>query len=505
MSHPSSALIRVVLSQKELQIEPGQRGELLVTIQNLSEIVDQYAIEMDGLDPSWYTIPIPEVSLFPQDQERVRISLHPPSGPQAQAGTYDFTVSVASRENPTEETAVSATLDVLATPTLDVELSPQKASSRRDGAFQVKLANPSNVDLTIDLFAADPEGACIYQFQSQRVSLGAGQSREVSLTVTPKTRPHHGEVRHYDFTVRAVPTMAPAQARTVTGSLEHRSTLPKWALPAGIVAILLLFCGSATFAGYVFLGDDVRELMARLRGGRPTATEVVFDSPLPEVQATADDLAAEKIVSPTTSTPTNTPTTGPTPTPSPTNVPTDVPTQSPTLTPAPSPTPTHTPTPAPTDTPTMTPTPCPLVPASAFTVAWGEVRDRVGCPARPEIWIWAAEEPFEGGYMIWRGDTQRIYALYDDGTWQDFADTWHEGDPEYTCPEVGPTDSPPTPKRGFGKVWCLNSHVRDKLGWALEKEQGTERWVQDFDRGKMVHIYGVGTVALYDDGTWSSF
>lgn len=65
-----SALIRVLLSQKELQIEPGQRGELLATIQNLSEIVDQYSVEVEGLLPSWYSVPVSGVSLFPQDQER---------------------------------------------------------------------------------------------------------------------------------------------------------------------------------------------------------------------------------------------------------------------------------------------------------------------------------------------------------------------------------------------------------------------------------------------------
>jgi uncharacterized membrane protein len=46
-----SALIRVALSQKELEIEPGQEGEVAVTVQNLSEIAEQYRVEVEGLDP----------------------------------------------------------------------------------------------------------------------------------------------------------------------------------------------------------------------------------------------------------------------------------------------------------------------------------------------------------------------------------------------------------------------------------------------------------------------
>jgi len=106
--------------------------------------------------------------------------------------------------------------------------------------------------------------------------------------------------------------------------------------------------------------------------------------------------------------------------------------------------------------------------------------------------------------MVWREDTRDIYALSDDGSWQQFADTWHEGDPEYLCPDVGPSTSPPTPQRGFGKVWCMNPGVRDKLGWASEREKGGNRWVQDFDRGVMIRTDHVGIAVLTDDGTWHS-
>jgi uncharacterized membrane protein len=253
-----SALIRVVLSHEELQIEPGQTGEFLVTVQNLSEIVDQYSIEVDGLDPSWCTIPTSGVSLFPQDQDRARIFLHPLVGSEAQAGKHDFMVRVTSRQNPTERTSVPAILEVLPTLSLEVELAPQRATSTRDGVFQVRLGNPSNVDLTVALSAMDAEEGCLYRFEPQQVNLGAGQSRTVPLRVTPKARPPRGEARRYDFTVRAVPTTAQMEAHAVKGSLEHRSAIPKWALPAGIIAVLLLCCGSVSVAGLAYCGGDIR-------------------------------------------------------------------------------------------------------------------------------------------------------------------------------------------------------------------------------------------------------
>ena len=172
-----------------------------------------------------------------------------------------------------------------------------------------------------------------------------------------------------------------------------------------------------------------------------------------------------------------------------------------TTTPA-SPTPTQRP-----PTPTPTPT-CALTPAEVFANAWNDpaVRKRIGCPINQEHIAWIAEEKFEGGYMFWRKDTDRIYALYDDHTWQNFADIWQEEkDPEYPCPEVAPSTSPPTPKRGFGMIWCLELNVRRKLGQAMEEEKGADQWVQDFEEGMMIRSDMVGIGILYNDGYWQSY
>ena len=88
------------------------------------------------------------------------------------------------------------------------------------------------------------------------------------------------------------------------------------------------------------------------------------------------------------------------------------------------------------------------------------------CPADRRL-VPAAFQAFERGFMIWRGDTRRIYALYQDGSWQEFADTWTASDPD-------PSGEPPAglvkPVRGFGKVWAQNSGA-SRLGWATGNEQ----------------------------------
>ena len=213
-----SAVIRVVLSRNELQIEPGQRGELSLTIQNLSEIVDQYNLEVEGLDAAWLTLSPPRISLFPQDEGQVTIKLHPPE--TARAGTYDFAVKVVSRENPVEWSRAQATLDVTPVFLFDVSLSPQRKSIvEAEATFDLELTNPGNVDLTLDFSATDPEAGCAYRFDPSQATVEAGGKEQVQLTVTPGQAAQE-EGRLYTFTVTAAPVDAPGRARTVSGQLH---------------------------------------------------------------------------------------------------------------------------------------------------------------------------------------------------------------------------------------------------------------------------------------------
>ena len=83
--------------------------------------------------------------------------------------------------------------------------------------------------------------------------------------------------------------------------------------------------------------------------------------------------------------------------------------------------------------------------------------------------ISAAYEPFESGFMIWRGDNDMIYVMLNTG----------EVKPLYSARGLADnpvTDTPPAgrtkPVSGFGRVWGSYTDVRAALGWALDAEQG---------------------------------
>lgn len=129
-----------------------------------------------------------------------------------------------------------------------------------------------------------------------------------------------------------------------------------------------------------------------------------------------------------------------------------------------------------------------------------------GCPGAPAHFANGAQQPFESGYMVWvddlgPGGEAGIYVLYDDDVfsprWDFFTDAWEEGEP--LC-DVG--EAPPglyQPERGFGKLWCEQESVRDRLGWATEPETGGyETAVQRDSAPKYTTLY----VRAADGNVW---
>lgn len=146
-------------------------------------------------------------------------------------------------------------------------------------------------------------------------------------------------------------------------------------------------------------------------------------------------------------------------------------------------------TPGPEESASPTPTPplpvtaadCPAAP-DYFEDLWSERLSQLGCPVASYT-APMVEQSFEGGWMFWRGDTRHIYALPLAHPYARFDDAWDESQPIYSCPDLFPSQTPPTPHRGFGLVWCNQPLVRKLLGNATSSEGLFEATLQEFETG----------------------
>ncbi len=209
-----------------------------------------------------------------------------------------------------------------------------------------------------------------------------------------------------------------------------------------------------------------------LSAATASATRVLSPTPTPLFVPAATDTAsatqrsgAERI------TPTLPPSKTPTRTPTPTR------TSSPTATPSVTPN-ISLPTLSPTVLPGVVPIPTAIPtnpPAQNCSVPWFFGNSQpASCPLNPPLVSPGSMRQFQGGYMIWVGMQDAIYALYLSATpprWQVFNDTFQEGMPET---DSNFDNAPPgtwQPQRGFGLVWRSQPGVKDRLGWALTEDE----------------------------------
>jgi hypothetical protein len=156
-----------------------------------------------------------------------------------------------------------------------------------------------------------------------------------------------------------------------------------------------------------------------------------------------------------------------------------------------------------------------------FAHVWaavGGAGGRLGNPvAEAVLDRWMADQTFQQGLTIWRNNesvpANYIYVLLYEGgtdesqgtTWMQFEDLWHEGMSHFSCAEAE-ANGDLGPVRGFGKVWCEETVVRDGLKQPLTIEQGANGGFQDFEGGTMVWLARLGYVYVLDDaGGWQRF
>jgi len=225
--------IEVTVAPITFTLTAGDTIEATATIRNLGQSVDQLTLSIDGLDPDWYTLPVSSVALFPNDQDNLKIILHPPKTAETKGGSYPFRINVISQENPDEKSVVALAIEIQAVPEVELNLSPPTISGRK-GTYQIIANNPGGRETTLRLTASDDRGRLRYNLHLESLTVPGGGRSETTLDVQlswPTFFFSGGE--EFDFQVSATLPEA-AEARTINGQLVHTpwyKSLPRIRLP----------------------------------------------------------------------------------------------------------------------------------------------------------------------------------------------------------------------------------------------------------------------------------
>jgi hypothetical protein len=266
--------IGMTIAPTSFSLLAGDTVPITATLRNLGQTVDQFTVSVDGLEPSWYTLPVASVALFPNDQDNLRINFHPPKT-GIKAGSYRFRVNVASRENPAEAATVDLTLQVGALPEMGMEISPASIPGRK-GAYRVLVTNPGDVEIRLAFKASDDKGNLRLAVHPESLRVPANGRTETTVEARLNWLALFGGRKELDFQVQAsVP--GTDEARTINGQLVR---VPWWE-PLTKLRIPWLV-RPAAISGFKVSTEDRREF--KLFWSVRRAAEVTLDGERVELQ-----------------------------------------------------------------------------------------------------------------------------------------------------------------------------------------------------------------------------
>ena len=265
--------IEVTIAPTTFALAAGDTVEATATIRNLGQSVDQLTLNIEGLDPGWYTLPVSSVALFPNDQDNLKIILHPPKTAETKGGSYPFRINVVSQENPDEKSTVDLAIEIRTVPGVEFSISPETISGRK-GTYQIVVNNPGDSEATLNLTASDARGTLRYDLHPESLTVPGGGRSEAALKVRLGWLALFdfalfGRERKFDFQVLAALPEA-EEAKIVNGQLVRipwYRTLPRIRLP--------WMTRPPAIGAFKVTTDDKREF--KLSWSVKRATEVKLD------------------------------------------------------------------------------------------------------------------------------------------------------------------------------------------------------------------------------------
>jgi uncharacterized membrane protein len=218
--------VSIKIEPAEVTVKPGdQPREVTLQLSNAGGTVDKYEIEIERIDPSWYTLDMKSVSLFPGQSRAVPLKLHPPRQSDIQAGQYTFAAVIVDNQRPVDKAEGVITIE----PYMDfkVDIEPQRITGIQ-GTYELRLTNGGNYPIELALSGRDPDAILSYSFETEKPTVEPGDTTVVALTIGLK-RPEMGEQGNtYQFTITARSTESDTEVgeedltHAITGELVYK-------------------------------------------------------------------------------------------------------------------------------------------------------------------------------------------------------------------------------------------------------------------------------------------
>ncbi len=232
----------------DAEIVPGSSMTLSLTITNLGNTTDSFALTPSGLAASWTTIRPAYITLFGGAQETVEVELSPPRLPSTTAGPVALGVRVVPQGSPDDVETAEVTVHVAYTYDRRISMLQPALRARRRATFELLVENQGNSQASCRMHLIDPTGRLDGDFDPPAVGIEPGGTSLVRLKMHATRRQWERRSRSIPFRVEADQQGAPAAE--VTAAFVQAPVVPE-RLGARLLALVAVAGLGA--AGWVWL------------------------------------------------------------------------------------------------------------------------------------------------------------------------------------------------------------------------------------------------------------
>jgi hypothetical protein len=136
-----------------LEVRPGEVTTVSVSVINTADVIDGITATIEGIDPSWYHLERPVVSLFPEESGTLRIVLTPPAN--ALAGEYPVRLHVLSTVDGRRTAVHHLAVQVQPRHQARMMLRPSVVTGGRTARCEAIVTNEGNVASSFSMTVID--------------------------------------------------------------------------------------------------------------------------------------------------------------------------------------------------------------------------------------------------------------------------------------------------------------------------------------------------------------
>ncbi|MCB8947553.1 MAG: protein kinase [Ardenticatenaceae bacterium] len=248
----STGRLSVVVHPTNAELSPGQAAEIQVELLNQGHATDHFLLKLEGLPPSWVTLPDEAIQLQPGAQSSLPVTIHPPKNSSARSGQHRYRLVVVSQSSPSEQAAVSGTVQIRPFTQFAIDMRPKEVTN--NGLCRVLVRNDGNFDATYSLAGRDTSQAVQFEQATQQITVPAGGKDTVDFQVSSAQRPFTGNASTHPFTIQV---SSGPESQSLQGQLITKPILPGWLIPVfGILLVILCISLAVVYATYSGRGRD---------------------------------------------------------------------------------------------------------------------------------------------------------------------------------------------------------------------------------------------------------